>query len=314
MMRTAFVTAFCFLQTLLFSQELPVLNEYHLNKSLINPAITGSEACALFRCTDRHQWVGVEGAPQIQTLSVDYGISNQHWQREFDRRTTGVGFLAYRDKNGAYRTLGIKGTYAYHFYVNGPEALRLGLGASVQYDQITISESGFIGDPDPLVTGATTSSYAPDASVGAFLYHSKFYAGLSAVHLLNFLATVTPRNRNYFFIIGYLTGDAHERTRFQYSTVIKATEDLRRQIDLNGKLNFDERWWLGISYRHNFDKLPGEAVSIIPMMGFNAGNFDFTYALDITPKSIQLYNNYGTHELMISYRFCKDGFRCPAYR
>jgi type IX secretion system PorP/SprF family membrane protein len=312
-MRAFLFIAFCFCPVLLIAQELPVYNEYHLNKTLINPAITGSEECALFRCTDRHQWTGIDGAPQIQTLTAEYGISNKRVLREFERRTHGIGALVFRDKNGANRNLGVQASYAYHFYVSRLYGIRLGLGAAFQYFQWSLSESGFIGDPDPTVTGGTQSYFAPDLSAGAFLYNTKWFAGLSATRLLNFMAGSSPRTRNYFLIAGYLTGRRDDRIRFLPSAVIKLNDDLNRQIDLNAKMLVDDRWWAGLSYRHNFDKLPGQPVSIIPMMGASFGNFFFTYALDITPNRLQLHS-YGTHEIMIGYKWCIDGYRCPVYR
>lgn len=294
------------------AQELPVYNEYHLNKSLINPAITGSDGCTLFRGTDRHQWLGMAGAPQIQTLTLEHSISARVL-REFERRTQGLGLMLYRDKNGATRNLGIQASYAYHVYVNRVHGIRLGLGIAFEYFQWSLNESGFIGDPDPLVSGGTQSYFSPDASAGAFLYNPKWYVGLSATRLLNFMAKTSPYPKNYFLMAGYITGSRDDRLRFLPSSVIKLNGNLDRQIDLNAKVLVDDRWWIGISYRHVLDQMPGQPVAVIPMVGFDVGNFMFTYALNITPSRLQLYN-YGTHELMVGYRWCLDGFRCPVYK
>jgi hypothetical protein len=72
-------------------------------------------------------------------------------------------------------------------------------------------------------------------------------------------------------------------------------------------------WWIGLSFRHNLNTTPGKAIAILPMAGINIGNFGIGYAMELTPSHI-IRHNYGTHELIISYRICKDGFRCPVYR
>ncbi len=318
-MRLFIAITFISLCHLVTGQELPVYNEYHLNKSLINPAIIGSEACTWFKGTDRHQWLGIDGAPQIQTLSVETSITNKKARLEFDKRTHGLGAYLYRDKNGAYQNLGGQVSYAYHFYISRLHSIKLGMGLSFQLLQSSLNEGNFKGDTntpinDPSVSGGMTSVLTPNAGAGIFLYNTRFYAGLSAANLLPYYKPVNGyASRNYFLIAGYLSGNEKNKIRLLPSLVIKTTEDLRKQIDLNAKLLMDESWWLALSYRHNLDNMPGMPVSIIPMVGINKGNFGFAYALDITPGSIQRYN-YGTHEFMVSYHFCKDGFRCPVYR
>lgn len=314
---------FSILLTLLFrlvaGQELPVYNEYHLNKSLINPAIIGSESCTWFKGTDRHQWLGMEGAPQIQTLSVETSLSNKKEPLEYRRRSHGIGAYLYRDKNGAYQNLGGQLSYAFHFTVSRLPELKLGMGLSFQLLQSSLNENGFRGEEgtpvnDGSVSGGITSILTPNAGAGMFLYNTKFYAGLSAANLLPFYKPLNGSvSRNYFLIAGFLTGNEKDNIRLLPSFTFKTTEDLRKQVDLNAKLLMDDNWWIALSYRHNFDKLPGQPTSIIPMVGITKGNFGFMYAINITPGSIQI-NNYGTHELMVSYRFCKDGYRCPVYR
>jgi type IX secretion system PorP/SprF family membrane protein len=313
---------FCLILFVLFcitspAQELAVYNEYHLNKSLINPAIIGSEECTWVKATDRHQWVGIEDAPQIQTLSVEACISNKKALRDIDKRSHGVGIYLYRDKNGAYQNLGGQLSYAYHFFLSKKRGIKLGMGLAFRLFQASLSESGYIGDYDPAITGGTTSVIKPDVAAGLFLYNQKFFAGLSAARLLNQSSGIsnsaTGSNRNYFLMVGYLTGSERDNFRLLPSIVIKTTETLQKQIDLNAKLLMGPTWWLALSYRHQLDNIPGAPVAIIPMVGLNKGNLSFAYALDLTPGAIQKFN-YGTHEFMISWHICRDGYRCPVYR
>jgi len=299
------------------AQELPIYNEYHLNKSLINPAIIGSEPCTWFKGTDRHQWLGIEGAPQIQTLSVEASIFNKKALREVDKQTHGIGGYVYNDKNGAYRNMGGQISYAFHFFLSKKNEIRMGLGLAFRLFQASLNEGNLKGDYDPIITGGTISVIRPDIAAGFFIYNQKFYAGLSAAGLLNQSAGITnglsSNHRNYFLMAGYLAGNERDNFRLLPSVVFKTTEQLEKQIDLNAKLLMGKTWWLALSYRHQFDNIPGAPVSIIPMVGVNKGNLAFAYAVDITPGSIQKFN-YGTHEFMVSYHICHDGYRCPAYR
>jgi Bacteroidetes-specific putative membrane protein len=317
-MRVILIIIFLHLLQWAAAQDLPVYSEYHLNKSLINPAIIGSDPCTWIKGTDRHQWLGISGAPQIQTLSFETSISNKTLL-EYNRRTHGIGAYVYRDKNGAYQNLGGEVSYAYHFYVSATRGLRLGMGLSFQFLQSTLNEGEFHGEPstpivDPSVTGGVTSIMTPNAGAGIFIYNTKFYTGLSAANLLPFYKPLNgSASMNFFLIAGYLSGSKKDPLRLLPSLVFKTTSDLRKQLDLNLKLLMNETWWLALSYRHNLDGMPGMPVSIIPMFGINKGNWGFAYSVDITPGSIMHYT-YGTHEFMVSWRFCKDDFRCPVYR
>lgn len=305
----------CLILSILFNfpsqaQELAVYNEYHLNKSLVNPAIIGSEECTWFKGTDRHQWIGIEGAPQIQTLSIESTIFNKKTFGRLNKRTHGLGGYLYRDKNGAYRNIGGQLAYAFHFFLSRNHGVKMGMGLAFRLFQASVNESSFKGEYDPIITGSTSSVVKQDMAAGLFVYNQKFFTGLSAARLLN---QAQCNGRNYFLMAGYLTGSDRDDFRLLPSVVFKATEDFRKQIDLNTKLLMGETWWLALSYRHQFDETMGAPVSIIPLIGLNKGDFTFAYALDITPGSIQKFN-YGTHEIMISYRICHDSYRCPVYR
>lgn len=287
-----------------YGQELPIYSEYHLNKSLINPAIIGSEQFTWVKGTDRHQWVGIEGAPSVQTLSVEASVSNGRSIRQIDKKVHGLGAFLYRDKNGAYRNLGGQASYAYHITINKNKGINLGMGLSFRFTNSSLDERGFTKDVyDPIVNYNITSKFATDAGAGLFLYNDKFHVGLSAARLLQ-------GKRNYFLMVGYLTGNKDNAIRFLPSLVFKTTDNLRKQIDINGKMLMNEIWWLSLSYRHSLDIMPGLPTAIIPMIGINMGNFTFGYAINITPGSIRKFH-YGTHELLLSYQLRKSNLVYP---
>jgi type IX secretion system PorP/SprF family membrane protein len=304
----------------IYSQELPVYNEYHLNKSLINPAIIGSEACSWLKATDRHQWVGLDKAPAIQTISFETSLYKKKVVRETDKKIHGIGGYVYNDQNGANHNLGIQVSYAYHIYINKANNTKIGLGLSFGISQVSLDERGLHGDNnnnyDPIINGNLNSIIQPDIGFGAFLYNSKFYAGFSGARFLSSFSSsgnIANPVRNYFLIAGYITGEEKSDIRILPSLVLKGREDFSKQIDLNFRLLMRNVWWIGLSYRHNFDLVPGMPTAILPMAGVNIGLLMVGYAYEYTPGKIGQYN-YGTHEIMLSYRFCGDGFRCPVYR
>lgn len=315
-MKTLIIISLFSISLCTYAQELPVYNEYHLNKSLINPAIIGSEPCTWIKTTDRHQWLGIKGAPTIQTLSYEGSFNNKKTNRPTDQKIHGIGAYIYHDKNGAYRTFGGQISYAYHLYISKARSIKMGLGVAFRIFQVSLDESALHGDYDPIITGGITKSVQPDVGGGIFIYNEKFYTGLSFTQLLS-SPTAAVNNlkpgQHFFFMAGFLTGSEKDPVRLLPSAVFKINSNLEKQIDVNGKLLLGNSWWTGLSFRHNLNTLPGKPIAILPMVGMYMGNFSIGYAMELTPSRI-IRCNYGTHEFTLSYRICKDGFRCPVYK
>ncbi len=51
------------------AQEEIVCDQYHFNYYLVDPAVAGAERCHHLMLTGKFQWVGMEDAPRVQTLS-----------------------------------------------------------------------------------------------------------------------------------------------------------------------------------------------------------------------------------------------------
>ena len=60
-----------------FAQQLPQFTQYMFNTISINPAYAGSRETLSAVGLHRSQWVGLEGGPQTQTLSVHSPLKNE---------------------------------------------------------------------------------------------------------------------------------------------------------------------------------------------------------------------------------------------
>jgi type IX secretion system PorP/SprF family membrane protein len=76
------------------------------------------------------------------------------------------------------------------------------------------------------------------------------------------------------------------------------------QVDLNVKMQYQDKLWIGGSYRHN----DGYAA----MVGLNAANtFNIGYAYDFTTTRLNTAS-HGTHEIIIGFLIGnKYGDTCP---
>lgn len=79
------------------------------NAMAINPAYAGSRGVTTATALYRKQWLGIEGAPETQTISFDTPLANEK---------VGLGFQAFNDAVGVTKTTGFFATYAYRILMD----------------------------------------------------------------------------------------------------------------------------------------------------------------------------------------------------
>ncbi len=101
------VSAFYFLFdcTVLYAQQDLQLSQYMFNKLVYNPASTGSEKNILASAAFRTQWIGFDGQPITQTVSIQSPLNKLHG---------GVGLYLVNDVLGIERTTSFMVSYAYN--------------------------------------------------------------------------------------------------------------------------------------------------------------------------------------------------------
>ncbi|MBL4652832.1 MAG: PorP/SprF family type IX secretion system membrane protein [Flavobacteriales bacterium] len=87
------------------SQQLPVHSGNNTNPFLYNPAVAGNKPYVDFRLQHKSQWLGIEGAPNTQILSIHSSV---------DKKNYGLGGFIYNDKAGVLSNTGLNLSYSYH--------------------------------------------------------------------------------------------------------------------------------------------------------------------------------------------------------
>lgn len=294
----------------LIAQELPIQQQYLLNPNLINPALTSQTGCTSFLLTDRHQWIGIQDAPNTQMLGLQKGFLNK------SNKIHGIGLNLYFDNNGAFRKGGGDILYSYHFIIDRRKKIKLGLGLSFSIFHNSIDERDFSAVYDPVINSTVSKEIIPDAGAGIYLYSSKFFAGLSGIKLLSLSGTMQEIERHFYLNSGILLGKTNSSLKFEPSFVLKITESFKKQIDINFRTTFYDKYWYTLSYRNNIAKFPWQSISLTSVFGLTLGDFTFAYVFDLGLTKIQLYN-YGSHEFMIKYKICRsdiNDLNCPTYK
>src|SRR5690606_33138222 len=94
------------------AQHSPLISQYMLNGLVINPGYTGSREVFTANALYRNQWVGFDGAPVTQVVSVHAPLKN---------KSIALGILFKNEKVGVSNTTGITGNVAYRIFMGRSE-------------------------------------------------------------------------------------------------------------------------------------------------------------------------------------------------
>ena len=274
------------------AQQLPLYSQYMMNKFLINPAITGNVDYIPLRLTARQQWVGIDHAPSTQAISAHTLLNN---------KKMGIGGNIFADRFGPETKIGLQANYSYILELNGINSkLSFGLAFKVFQYKLDYTMMTAIDENDPTLNNTAETAFVPDADFGTYIQGERYYAGISVTQLIQLPIEISGQNiedntmiRHYFILGGYKF-QISDKFELEPSTLVKGTEKIPFQADINLKGIYMQNYWLGFSYR--------TSGSIITMLGLKYQGFVFGYAFDYAISDIQHFRS-GTHEIILGFNF-----------
>ncbi|HHG86037.1 MAG TPA: type IX secretion system membrane protein PorP/SprF [Bacteroidetes bacterium] len=270
-------------------QQDPHHTQYLFNGLAINPAYAGSRGTVSGTFLYRQQWVGFAGAPRTQSLSMHMPGSKNRY---------GFGLTLINDQIGYLGQQWLQGSYAF-IVPFGPGRLALGLQGGLLNFRINWAEVSATDQVDPIFRQTAASLLLPNFGTGLYYHTSRFYAGISAPHLLASRlnsqpgsASIAQLYRHYYFTSGIVIGP-NNQIKWKPSILFKYIPGLPLQADFNLMVLFKERYWFGISYR------TGDAISF--MFDLQIGKlFRLGYAYDYTLSQLSRFQS-GSHELYLGF-------------
>lgn len=304
-----FAVAFmCF--SISFAQQLPQFSQYMFNTISINPAYAGSRETLSIVGLQRSQWVGLEGAPSTQTLSIHTPL---------EKEKMGIGLSIINDQLGYENFVFAYADFSYTIRLN--ERTKLAFGLKGGFTHYSLDNVGFLDQEDVYSDpffGDFTNRWNPNVGVGLFLDTNKWYLGLSAPRILNTNYNESKRDPSidyvaverigYYFTGGYVF-DLSETTKLKPSFLVKATNGAPLSIDGNLNFLFFEKLWLGAGYRYNRDTSTlGAQIDFQVSKELRIG-YTYEYFLsDLRPYT------GGTHEILLMYEIFKPSRRIKSPR
>jgi len=301
------------------SQQKPQYTQYIFNNYILNPAISGIENYTDVKAGYRNQWQGLTDAPVTSYISVHAPIGKQFTQgsatafpgegnnpmsRSYVQTYKasephhGVGFHLVSDKAGPFLRTDVNLTYAYHLGLT--ENINLAVGVAAGLSSISLDRSKIIlEDPaDPAISDNNERQLQPDLGAGVWLYGPRYFAGVSAQQLLGRQLDFSDyaeynegkQVAHVFMTAGYKFYLGEDIAAIP-SAMVKLVSPVPVSLDLNMKLAFKDKFWLGGSYRKD--------DSFAALAGFNVGHFfNLSYSYDFTTSNLRTVSN-GTHEIVL---------------
>ena len=276
------------------AQTEPMYSQYMYNMLGVNPAYAGNREATSLNFFQRRQWVGIAGAPQTTSVSVDGASSDNKF---------GWGVQLYDDKLGVEKADGANLMLSTHIQVSDKGILSGGLSLGLMnYRLDLMNVQGRFTPSDPAFY-ANFNKWLPDVGLGIYYNTDKFYAGISVPNVLKSRLSAFDvmnsgiqkvNSTHLFFTTGYVF-DVSDEVKIKPSTMIKAVSGAPIEADLNTNVWLKDVIGLGFSYRTG-DAMVGMAEAQV------SENLRIGYAYDMTISPLKYYNN-GSHEMMMRYEF-----------
>jgi len=173
-------------------QSVLLMQDYPDQPVLMNPATCGADLIPKAAIGYEKQWLGISRSPSSFYVSGElrpgrYDFYNPRMfindTRLRNAERVGLGAGVYTDTNGPFRETDILLTYSYHIPLTERTALSFGITAKLNHYGVNHSEINPIVIDDPLINFEPCTR--GNTSIGAYISNNEYYAGISAVNLLN---------------------------------------------------------------------------------------------------------------------------------
>lgn len=263
---------------------------FMFNGLTLNPAYAGSRDRFSITGLFRKQWVGIEGAPTTQTLSMHTPIFGQKM---------GVGLMLTNDRVGDSKIFTLKGSYAYRLKV-GQSFLALGLHAGFTQYRADYLDVRYALNPNfqDVAFNQNLNETLFNIGTGIYYHNERFYASFSVPQMINNNLTGgisdARQSVHYFLSTGYVF-NMKGSIKIKPAIFAKFVSGSPISLDFNANVNIKDFLEVGVSYRWD-DSI--DFLLILPM----GRNLAFGYAYDATLTELNKYNS-GSHEIMLRYEF-----------
>lgn len=274
-----------------FAQQDAQFTQYMYNTININPAYAGSRGVISVFGLYRTQWVGLDGAPETSSFSVNTPLGNN----------VGLGVSLINDKIGPTNENNLSADFSYSIPTSATAKLSFGIKGSGNLFKLDPSKLKPEDQGDPQFQDFQ-NKFSPNIGAGIYWHTDKAYIGLSVPNFIqtnryddNDVAIYKDRI-NYYFIAGYVFDlDRYETIKFKPALLTKMVEGSPLQVDASANFMFNDKFVIGLAYRWS--------ASVSALAGFQiTDSLYLGYAYDRETTKLVNYNS-GSHEIFLRFEF-----------
>ncbi|WP_222983060.1 type IX secretion system membrane protein PorP/SprF [Flagellimonas meishanensis] len=285
-----FVAFFLLFSFVAQAQQDPQFTQYMYNTLSVNPAYAGSRGHLASLLMHRSQWVGINGAPNTQVLSMDSPV----------KENIGAGLVLANDALGPASEFFVDGNVSYTVQLDSANRrLSFGLKFGGRLFNVDFSK-GLVDDPDVAFQNNIANKFFPTLGAGLYYHTGKAYLGFAVPNFFSqnhydVEEQEIAAERLHYYLIGGKVIDMTPEIKFKPAFFVKWVPGAPLIADVSANVLLKETFTFGLSYRwdDSFSALLGLQIS--PEL--NAG-----YAYDLTTTNLGSYTS-GTHEIFLRYEF-----------
>ncbi|MBQ4822860.1 type IX secretion system membrane protein PorP/SprF [Aquimarina sp. MMG016] len=283
-----------------YAQQDAQYTQYMYNTISVNPAYAGSRGVLSVAGLHRGQWIGLEGAPRTQTLTLNTPIGGGE--------RLGLGLSIVNDEIGPTDETYINVDFSYTIPVSDEGKLSFGLKAGMHLLNVDLTKLNLFNQNDNLFQFDIDNKFSPNVGIGVYYHTDRFYFGLSTPNLLETdhfdesatssdsraISFLAEERINYYMIAGHVF-DLSDTIKFKPAVLTKLVFGAPLQVDVSANFLFNDRFTLGAAYRWSaaVSALAGFQVSDSLMIGF-------AYDWETTELGNTQFNR-GSYEVMLRF-------------
>ncbi len=268
-----------------YAQQDFLNSQYMFNLYNINPAYTGSRDVVAASLSHRTQWVGFDGAPTTQVLSVHAPVT---------KMKIGVGLQLFNDAIGPRQMNGFNTSYAYHLKV-GQGKIGFGLRAGLLNYTYRWDKLEYEDGKDAVIGVGNQSGMKLNFDGGVYYKDRLQYAGLEIAHVASMDLTTTTTEMQLRQQLALFYGRAielNDNLVLKLSVLARGT-DASGVLDMNVSAFFKKKIWIGATVR--------SAGALIFMAEYYVTKaFRIGYSYDFYYNGLKAGQS-GSHEIFIGY-------------
>lgn len=273
------------------AQQVPLLDQYHINPVVYNPAASGASGLFNSYLIRNQKFMGFDGGQVTHVFTADASLMKGKY---------GLGFNLINDDIGIFNNTQAMLSYAYRLKIENEHSVRFGVSAGLSDFRMNMSRI-VANSSDPYLTNSDFKNTQFMANLGIYYKYSKLNFGITIPQLLN--NSISDNNK------GEGSYNLNRQVIFtgEYNIPIKEIKDLTIspfllmrfansvpfQYDINVIADLKNKGWFAVSYRDDFSV--GLNLGVKILKNFKVG---YSYNIGIQKTGRYASNN---HEFLLGY-------------